>query len=112
PELVETDLGATRPGILTRAGFLAANSYGNRTSPIHRGAFIIKDVLCTPMGNPSPDAASTPLPNDASLVTNRQKTEAQTSIAPDCVACHETIVNPPGFALESFDAVGGVQTMD
>lgn len=111
-ELTQTDLGAGRPGILTRAGFLAANSYGNRTSPIHRGAFIIKDVLCTPMGNPSPDAASTPLPDDPSLVTNRQKTEAQTSIAPDCVGCHESIVNPPGFALESFDAVGGIQTTD
>ncbi len=111
-DLTQVDLGPARPGLLTRAGFLAANAYGNRTSPIHRGAFIMKEVLCTPMGNPSPDAASTPLPDDAGLVTNRQKTAAQTSIGPDCIACHETIVNPPGFALESFDAVGGIQTTD
>ncbi len=111
-ELVPAELGAARPGLLTRAGFLAANSYGNRTSPIHRGAFIMKDVLCASIGNPSPNAASTPLPEDDGLVTNRDKTAAQTSIGPDCIACHETIVNPPGFALESFDAVGGVQSTD
>lgn len=111
-ELTEVNLGAGRPGILTRAGFLAANSYGNRTSPIHRGAFIMKDVLCTPLGDPTPDAASTPLPNDPSLVTNRQKTDAQTSIGADCISCHQSMINPPGFALESFDAVGGVQETD
>lgn len=110
--LTEVDLGAERPGILTRAGWLAANAYGNRTSPIHRGAFIMKDVLCMPMGNPDPEAALTPLPTDDGLVTNRERTAAQTSIAPDCVACHETLINPPGFALEGFDAAGGVQTMD
>lgn len=111
-ELTQVDLGAARPGLLTRAGFLAANSYGNRTSPIHRGAFIMKDVLCTPLGDPSPNAAKTPLPEDANLITNRQKTDAQTSIGADCKACHSTQINPPGFALEGFDAVGGVQTTD
>ncbi len=111
-ELTKAELGEGRPGLLTRAGFLAANSYGNRTSPIHRGAFIMKDVLCTPMGDPSPNAASTPLPNDPSLVTNRQKTDAQTSIGPECIGCHQGVINPAGFALEAFDAVGGVQTTD
>jgi hypothetical protein len=111
-ELEPVELGPERPGILTRAGWLAANSYGNRTSPIHRGAFIMKDVLCTPLGDPSPNAVTTPLPNDPGLVTNRQKTDAQTSIGADCVGCHSTVINPPGFALEAFDAVGGAQTMD
>jgi hypothetical protein len=111
-DLQQVDLGANRPGLLTRAGFLAANSYGNRTSPIHRGAFIMKDVLCTKIGDPSPNAASTPLPDDPSLVTNRQKTDAQTAIGADCKACHQTQINPPGFALENFDAVGGTQTQD
>lgn len=112
-DLTETDLGAARPGILTRAGFLAANAYGNRTSPIHRGAFIEKYVLCTVVGDPAPGAASTPLPQDANLVTNRQKTDAQT-MAEDggCKACHQGLINPAGFALEGFDGVGGIQTMD
>jgi hypothetical protein len=110
--LTQVDLGPERPGLLTRAGFLAANAYGNRTSPIHRGAFIMKEVLCTTLGDPSPDAVTTPLPNDPSLVTNRQKTVAQTSIGADCVACHQSLINPAGFALEGFDAVGGVQLTD
>jgi Protein of unknown function (DUF1592)/Protein of unknown function (DUF1588)/Protein of unknown function (DUF1595)/Protein of unknown function (DUF1585)/Protein of unknown function (DUF1587) len=111
-ELEPVDLGPTRPGLLTRAGFLAAYSYGNRTSPIHRGAFIMKDVLCSQLGDPSPNAATTPLPEDEGLVTNRQRTDAQTSIGADCVACHQTLINPPGFALEAFDATGGLQTAD
>lgn len=112
-ELIETDLGATRPGILTRAGFLATNSYGNRTSPIHRGAFIVKNVLCSSIGDPDPAAAATPLPERDGLITNRQKTDAQTEAeAGGCKGCHHAIINPAGFALEGFDAVGGVQTMD
>jgi hypothetical protein len=110
--LQEAELGDGRPGLLTRAGFLAAYSYGNRTSPIHRGAFIMKDVLCTTLGDPSPNAASTPLPDDPSLVTNRDKTDAQTSIGADCKGCHIGVINPPGFALEAFDATGGMQTED
>ena len=112
-DLKEADLGAGRPGILTRAGFLAANAYGNRTSPIFRGAFIEKFVLCTTIGDPAPGAAATPLPQEANLVTNRQKTDAQTAAEEGgCKACHHTIINPAGFALEGFDGVGGVQTMD
>jgi MYXO-CTERM domain-containing protein len=63
------------------------------------------------VGTPPPEAASTPLPTDASLVTNRQKTEVLTS-RPECAACHEPFINPLGFALESFDAVGQTQSVD
>lgn len=112
-ELVETDLGADRPGILTRAGFLAANAYGNRTSPIHRGSFVQKFVLCTTIGDPDPAAAATPLPERDGLVTNRQKTDAQTEAEEGgCKACHHQIINPAGFAFEGFDGAGGVQTTD
>lgn len=112
-ELQEVDLGPSRPGILTRAGFLATNAYGNRTSPIHRGAFIQKFVLCTQLGDPDPAAAATPLPDREGLITNRQKTDAQTeAVAGGCKGCHHSIINPTGFALEGFDAVGGVQTTE
>jgi hypothetical protein len=77
-ELKQVDLGAERPGILTRAGFLAANAYESRTSPIHRGAHIQKMVLCNVLGAPAPNVAGTPLPQRADLVTNRQMTDAQT----------------------------------
>lgn len=56
-------------------------------------------------------AESTPLPTDASLVTNRQKVDAQTADA-QCMKCHHEIINPTGFALEMYDAMGSVQTQD
>jgi hypothetical protein len=106
-EAVELD-PATRPGIFTRAGFLAAFAYFDRPSSILRGAFLQKQILCTPIGAPPPDANSTPLPMDASLTTDRLRVDAQTSPAV-CAQCHLTTINPTGFALGSFDAVGQYQ---
>jgi len=111
-DLVMTNLDAkTRPGIFTRAGFLSAYSLYDRSSPILRGAFLQKQVLCTDIGAPPADAASTPVPNDPNLKTNRQRTDAQTA-GSTCVGCHHTLINPTGFALESFDAIGAWQTQE
>jgi hypothetical protein len=111
-ELVKTDLDpATRPGVFTRAGFLAAYSLFDRSSPILRGAFLQKQVLCTDIGAPPPDAASTPVPTDPNLKTNRARTDAQTSGAA-CAGCHHSLINPTGFALETFDAIGAVQSKE
>jgi hypothetical protein len=102
---------AVRPGIFTRAGFLTAYSLFDRSSPILRGAFLQKQILCTEIGSPPPDAAATPVPSDPGLVTNRQKTDAQTAGAA-CVGCHHPLVNPTGFPLEAFDAIGKFQTVE
>jgi hypothetical protein len=111
PDLVQVDLDpATRAGVFTRLGFLAAYSLANRSSPILRGAFIQKQVLCRQIGSPPADAISTPLPIDG-LATNRARTDAQTSGAA-CVGCHHTLINPTGFALEAYDAIGSVQTAE
>jgi hypothetical protein len=100
---------AQRAGVLTQAGFLASFSSFDRTSPILRGAFIEKNVLCRTIGSPPPDAAATPLPNTGN--TNRERVTAQTS-AGACAGCHATVVNPPGFALEAYDSVGMWQTTE
>lgn len=111
-DLVKVELDpATRPGVFTRAGFLTAYSLYDRSSPILRGAFLQKQVLCTDIGAPPPNAASTPVPNDPSLVTNRARTDAQTAGA-ECKGCHHTLINPTGFALETFDALGQIQTQE
>ena len=111
-DLVKTDLDpATRPGVFTRAGFLAAYSLFDRSSPILRGAFLQKQVLCTDIGAPPPDAASTPVPTDPNLKTNRARTDAQTS-GDACVGCHHALINPTGFAMETFDAIGAVQVKE
>lgn len=107
--MVELDAQA-RPGIFTRAGFLAANALFNRSSAILRGAFIQKQVLCREIGAPPPGAESTPQPTEG-LQTNRARTDAQTS-GPACQACHHTLINPTGFALEAFDALGAYQATE
>ena len=105
-----TNLDPTqRAGVFTHAGFLASYSSYNRTSPILRGAFIEKQVLCRQIPAPPPGAANTPLP--ATGNTNRDMVTAQTS-ADACAGCHASIVNPLGFALEAYDSIGTWQTTE
>jgi hypothetical protein len=109
----ETTLDANqRPGFLTRVGFLNAYAYYNRSSPIHRGAFIMKQVLGTPIGTPPPGAEATMLPAaTADLNTNRKQVDAQTT-GGVCEQCHHGYINPAGFSMESFNAVGTWQTTE
>ena len=76
----ETKLDANqRPGFLTRVGFLNAYAFYNRTSPIHRGAFIMKQVWVRRSRTPPPGAEATALPTaSANLDTNRKQVDAQT----------------------------------
>jgi hypothetical protein len=111
-ELTETTLDpSTRPGFLTRLGFLMNFSSYSRTNPIYRGAFITKEVLGITLDAPPPGATETPLPTDAALDTNRKQVEAQTAGA-TCAGCHMAYVNPPGFAMEAFDAMGAFRTTE
>jgi hypothetical protein len=109
----ETTLDSSqRPGFLTRVGFLNAYAFYNRTSPIHRGAFIMKQVLGTPIGSPPPGASQAPLPDaSADLDTNRKQVDAQTT-GSACEGCHHGYINPAGFAMEAYNAVGTWQTQE
>jgi len=109
-DLTMVNLDATqRAGVFTHAGFLGSYSSYNRTSPILRGAFLEKQVLCRQIPAPPPGAGNTPLPTTGN--TNRDMVTAQTS-GGDCVGCHGPIVNPPGFALEAYDSIGTWQTAE
>jgi hypothetical protein len=103
-----------RAGVFTHAGFLASYSSYNRTSPILRGAFLEKQVLCRTIPAPPADAAGTPLPPaSADLNTNRKQVAAQTEVAgSSCAGCHAPFVNPAGFALEAYDSIGQWQTAE
>ncbi len=105
------ELDGSRPGFLTRAGFLSAYSSPDRTSPILRGAFITKEILGIDPGTPDPSALNTPLPTGPGLDTNRKQVEEQTKNG-TCAGCHTTFVNPPGFVLEAFDTSGAKQVME
>jgi hypothetical protein len=109
-DLQLTNLDPTqRSGVFTHAGFLASYSSYDRSSPILRGAFIEKQVLCRSIPAPPPDAISTPLPTTGA--TNRDRVTAQTSAAA-CASCHTSIVNPPGCAMEKYDSIGSFQTAE
>jgi hypothetical protein len=108
-ELERVELNAMeRPGFLTRAGFLSSFAGYNATSPILRGAFISVYMLGVNPGAPIPGA--TMMTVDGDFPTQRAYVEELTKNQP-CAACHG-VINPPGFVLESYDAIGQIQTVD
>jgi hypothetical protein len=91
-----------RAGILMQGGFFARLSTLKRSEPIYRGAFILEQVLCRELELPGDLNVSLP-ERDPSL-SYREQIEEMTA-APFCNNCHSRI-NPLGFALDSFDALG------
>lgn len=96
-----------RSGVLTHPYLLSAFAYHNNTSPIHRGVFLTRNIVGRAL-KPPPMAIAfkdSDFPED---ITMREKITQLTSDKA-CMACH-SIINPLGFALESFDAVGRWRT--
>ncbi len=98
----------TRAGLLTRAGFLARNATLEDPDPIHRGVFVNLDVLCRTISAP-PDI---PDVLERTGNTNRERVDSITGEGTCGEGCHHTVINPIGFAFESFDAVGAYRTSD
>jgi hypothetical protein len=94
-----------RPGLFTRALFVSA---GLDTSPILKGVYLRRYLLCDSLGTPPAAAAnkSVPITTDE---TTRQATTALTSGSP-CNSCHTNWINPLGFATEDFDGLGRYRT--
>ncbi|WP_437305384.1 DUF1592 domain-containing protein [Sorangium sp. So ce388] len=104
-ELVETPLDpGERAGLLTQAGFLSSHAFFNKTSPIHRGVFIQRQILCAELLDPPANINTELPPIQGEIRTTRDQVEAHTS-PKACSSCHG-MINPPGFAFEHFDAVG------
>jgi mono/diheme cytochrome c family protein len=101
--------GTPRGGILTQASVLAVTSNPTRTSLVKRGKWILENVLGTPLPPPPPGfdnlTAADPLAG-----TLRQRLERHRR-DPQCASCHE-MMDPLGFGLESFDAIGTWRTHD
>ena len=96
--------GSHRGGVLTMAGVLKVTSNGTTTSPVLRGAWVMDRILgITPP--PPPDNVSALDPDVRGATTIREQLARHRSIE-SCGACHRKI-DPPGFALESFDCIGG-----
>lgn len=111
PELTRVELDpTTRPGFLTRVGFLSSYSAYAATSPILRGAYIAERIIGVEIKAPPPGATDTPIP-EGDYKTNREIFETLTAPG-ECAGCHRRLINPPGFVLEHYNAVGTWQTTD
>jgi hypothetical protein len=98
-----------RGGVLSHPYLMSVLSYPASSSPIHRGVFLARSIL----GNvlKPPKQAIAPLAADqAPDLTTRERVAAQTA-AVACQSCH-TMINPLGFALEEFDAIGRHRTVE
>jgi hypothetical protein len=91
-----------RAGLLGRAALLATGTASTR--PIHRGYLIRNALLCEQVGAPPPNASTMP-PAPTSAATTREAVTQLTS-GGSCGACHARAINPQGFVLEGFDALG------
>ncbi len=98
-----------RTGIITHPYLLALHSYSRASSPIHRGVFLSRNVVGLSLKNPSVAASFDNQKFDPSL-TMREKVEQLTRTGA-CASCH-TVINPFGFSLEHYDAVGRWRTQD
>jgi hypothetical protein len=92
-----------RAGVLTQAAVLAVHSLPNQSSPVARGKFVRERLLCQLPSPPPPNLDVTPPEVDANLSTRERF--AQHTESAECAGCHE-LMDPLGFAFESYDAVG------
>ena len=107
---VSLDKDSRRGGILTQASILTITSNPTRTSPVSRGKWIMEQILGTP---PPPPPVVPDLPTDEKAVqaaSLRQRME-QHRANPDCAVCHNKM-DPLGFALENFNAIGAWRNLD
>jgi hypothetical protein len=101
---VSLDTSSRRGGLLRQGSILTVTSYATRTSPVIRGKWILENILGTP---PPPPPANVPALRENTVAANLSVRErlAQHRADAACASCHEQI-DPVGFALENFDAIG------
>lgn len=93
-----------RGGVLTSAAVLTLTSFPHRTSPIRRGSWFLETIFNRPPPPPKIAVADIDEQENVENLTLRQKTEMHRANSA-CAVCHDRI-DPPGFALENFDAIG------
>src|SRR6185369_6474954 len=96
-----------RGGVLTMGSILAVTSNPTRTSPVKRGLFILENILGNPAAPPPPDIP--PLEDAEKDFKDRKPTLREVLAVhrekPLCASCHDRM-DPPGLALENFNAMG------
>ena len=101
----------TRWGLLGKGAVLLRTSYGDRTSPVLRGAWVLDKLMGTPPSPPPPNVATNlDQVTGEKPKTIRERLEQHRS-KPLCMQCHG-VIDPPGLPLETFDAIGQWRTVD
>lgn len=100
-----------RAGLLGQAGVLTVTSYPNRTSPVLRGKFVLEKILGTPPPPPPPNIPSLAEHADGTQPTTLRDRLELHRASPSCAACH-ALIDPIGFALENYDALGRRRDFD
>jgi mono/diheme cytochrome c family protein len=101
-----------RGGLLAHGSVLATTSYPDRTSPVLRGKFLLNNILGLPSPPPPPgvDTNLAEVKANTTPPTIRERL-AQHRTNPSCASCH-AVIDPLGFALEHYDAIGAWRTTD
>jgi hypothetical protein len=102
--------GTGRLGVLQQASFLAAHAHEDVTSPVKRGDFVMRKLLCEKLKRPAEIGLEVVMPPPSATLTNRERL-SQHIADPGCAACHTTL-DAIGFTFEGFDATGAAQTND
>jgi len=105
PRWVELPANSHRGGLLGMASVLAVSSYPHRTSPVLRGAWILESLLGTPPPPPLPNVPALDEDHAGAIPTSVRERLTRHRADPICANCHSRI-DPLGFALENFDAIG------
>jgi mono/diheme cytochrome c family protein len=95
--------GSHRGGIMTMAAVLKVTANGSYTHPVHRGVWVLRNIVGRPPDPPPPNAGAVE-PDLRGAKTIREQLDAHRKVAA-CASCH-TKIDPAGFALESFDVTG------
>ncbi|MEZ5327230.1 MAG: DUF1592 domain-containing protein [Verrucomicrobiales bacterium] len=100
---------AERSGVITHPYLLSAFAYHNNSSPIHRGVFLTRNIVGRPLKPPPVAIEFKDGEFDPSLTMREKVTQVTRDNA--CMSCH-SIINPLGFSLEEFDAIGRLRKED
>jgi mono/diheme cytochrome c family protein len=107
---VQMDPAVHRGGLLGQGSILTVTSYNNRTSVVLRGKWVLENILAAPPPAPPPNIPSLNEVKNGKLMTVREQMEMHRN-NPVCASCH-TKMEPFGFSLENFNAIGAWRTRD
>ena len=100
-----------RRGLLGQGSILTITSHPNRTSPVLRGKFLLKNLLGTAPADPPPNIPALPEARTQARTRTMRERMSEHRANAACASCHN-MIDPAGYALESFDAIGRFRTRD